>query len=105
MLETLRNRFRAVTIGAHVDDVATVACGDPSELVDTMTQLCAVFSKSVKDLKLTISPKTVIVSSNHDMARLLGDYMVDIGTHHSHARTAEDLGMEFAAGERKATIV
>ena len=105
VLETLHSRFNGVTVGAHVDDVATVACGQPEELLDTMAQLSEVFSQHIKKLKLTISPKTVVVSSSKDLANKLGVRMTDLGIQHTQARIARDLGIDAAGGKVRSVVV
>ena len=105
ILEELHNDFSSVTLGEHVDDVATLGVGIEDEVLDTMKHLAEQFSDRLKRVKLTISPKTVVTSSSPQLALKLCKFMEQIGITSTAARAARDLGVDAGSGVRRSTLV
>ena len=94
-----------VHIGLHVDGLATTAFGTPLEATKSICDAVGFLSHEVAVLKLTISPKTVIVSSAAGAGKVVQSKLAEHGVFADVALRARDLGFDAAAGRRRATAV
>ena len=101
-LDDLHNFSPTIRIGSHVDDIATMAVGFYHDILDTMKEVGEFFARRLKGIKLTISPKTVITSSKPKLAKELCDSLDLSSIKASTARSTRDLGLDCAAGKRRA---
>ena len=106
LLDELHSGFPKVMLGVHVDDLATLTEGeDVDDIYDSIKSAAKYIKDSFRQRKLQISDKTVIVSSKPSLAKKLCKELNELQIPATHALQVRDLGIDNAAGGRRATKV
>ena len=104
MLDSLRVTV-LVTLGQHVDDLATLAHGDATSVLDMLVEAATCLKGGFASRQLVVSTKTVVTASTHRLADSICSSLHALGIPCKAARAARDLGLDSASGRRKSTRV
>ena len=105
VLEKLHAQFDNITIGLHVDDLATSAHGDIEDAMGSIEKVGTILERALKERLLEISHKTVVVSSKPKAASETAIRLAKVGIRCEVERSARDLGVDAAGGSRRSVKV
>ena len=90
-----------VTLGQHVDDLATLAHGDPANVLEMLVEAAICLRDGFASRQLIVSTKTVVTASTQQLADSICGSLHALGIPCKTARAARDLGLDSASGRHK----
>ena len=94
-----------VTQSQHVDDLATLAHGDATSVLEMLVEAATCLRDGFASRQLVVSTKTVVTASTHQLADSICGSLHALGIPCKAARAAKDLGLDSASGRHRFTKV
>ena len=94
-----------VTLDQHVDDLATLAHGDATSVLEMLGEAAICLRDGFASRQLVVSTKTVVTASTHRLADSICGLLHALGIPCKAARAARDLGLDSASGGHRSTKV
>ena len=94
-----------VTLGHHVDDLATLAHGDATSVLEMLVEAATCLRDGFASRQLVVSTKTVVTASARQLADSICSSLHALCIPCKAARAARDLGLDSASGKHRSTRV